>query len=126
VGHPEEIRAASAIGINCAMIHLYEVRPRKDRRGFGLISDVLPFGRPTDRIGYIKLATSLRLEIHCSRGFSARRVVIPSLPARVSQYPSTPEGALGKATKHDHAVVYAVEAAVVPTGSRYWWVPRRR
>jgi hypothetical protein len=24
---------------------LYEVRPRKDRRGFDLISDVLPFGR---------------------------------------------------------------------------------
>ena len=25
--------------------HVYEVRPRKDRRGFDLISDVLPFGR---------------------------------------------------------------------------------
>jgi hypothetical protein len=25
-------------------MHLYEVRPRKDKRGFGLISDVLPFG----------------------------------------------------------------------------------
>ena len=25
--------------------HLYEVRPRKDKRGFDLISDVLPFGR---------------------------------------------------------------------------------
>jgi hypothetical protein len=25
--------------------HLYEVRPRKDRRGVDLISDVLPFGR---------------------------------------------------------------------------------
>jgi len=25
--------------------HIYEVRPRKDRRGFDLISDVLPFGR---------------------------------------------------------------------------------
>jgi hypothetical protein len=25
--------------------HLYEVRPRKDGRGFDLISDVLPFGR---------------------------------------------------------------------------------
>ena len=24
---------------------VYEVRPRKDRRGFDLISDVLPFGR---------------------------------------------------------------------------------
>jgi hypothetical protein len=25
--------------------HVYEVRPRKDRRGFDLVSDVLPFGR---------------------------------------------------------------------------------
>jgi hypothetical protein len=25
--------------------HFYEVRPRKDRRGFDLISDTLPFGR---------------------------------------------------------------------------------
>src|SRR5262245_41485400 len=25
--------------------HLYEVRPRKDKRGVGLISDALPFGR---------------------------------------------------------------------------------
>jgi hypothetical protein len=26
-------------------MHIYEVRPRKDRRGFDLISDALPFGR---------------------------------------------------------------------------------
>jgi hypothetical protein len=25
--------------------HIYEVRPRKDRRGFDLISEALPFGR---------------------------------------------------------------------------------
>jgi hypothetical protein len=25
--------------------HVYEVRPRKDKRGFDLISDALPFGR---------------------------------------------------------------------------------
>jgi hypothetical protein len=25
--------------------HFYEVSPRKDHRGFDLISDVLPFGR---------------------------------------------------------------------------------
>ena len=25
--------------------HVYEVRPRKDRRGVDLISDALPFGR---------------------------------------------------------------------------------
>ena len=27
------------------MSHVYEVRPRKDKRGVDLISDVLPFGR---------------------------------------------------------------------------------
>ena len=26
-------------------MHLYEVRPRNDRRGFDLISEALPFGR---------------------------------------------------------------------------------
>jgi hypothetical protein len=26
-------------------VHVYEVRPRKDKRGFDLISDALPFGR---------------------------------------------------------------------------------
>jgi hypothetical protein len=26
-------------------MHVYEVRPRKDRLGFDLISDALPFGR---------------------------------------------------------------------------------
>jgi len=27
------------------MMHVYEVRPRKDKKGFDLISDALPFGR---------------------------------------------------------------------------------
>ena len=27
-------------------MHIYEVRPRKDRRGVDLISDALPFGHP--------------------------------------------------------------------------------
>jgi len=26
-------------------IHVYEIRPRKDKRGVDLISDLLPFGR---------------------------------------------------------------------------------
>ena len=42
--------------------HVYEVRPRKDRRGFDLISDALPFGRlwyaqpnaVSNAIGYAK------------------------------------------------------------------------
>ena len=29
--------------VNC--MHVYEVRPRSDNRGFDLISDALPFGR---------------------------------------------------------------------------------
>jgi hypothetical protein len=42
--------------------HVYEVRPRKDRRGVDLISDTLPFGRPwydgpnaaSNAVGYAK------------------------------------------------------------------------
>jgi hypothetical protein len=42
--------------------HAYEVHPRKDRRGFDLISDALPFGRlwydgpnaASNAIGYAK------------------------------------------------------------------------
>jgi hypothetical protein len=42
--------------------HVYEVRPRKDHRGFDLISDALPFGRlwygqpdaVSNAIGYAK------------------------------------------------------------------------
>jgi hypothetical protein len=31
-------------------MHVYEIRPRKDHRGFDLISDALPFGRaPKDQ-----------------------------------------------------------------------------
>jgi hypothetical protein len=42
-----------------AMKHIYEVRPRKDKRGFDLLSDALPFGRlwygeVSDAIGYAK------------------------------------------------------------------------
>ena len=38
-------------------MHVYEVRPRSDNRGFNLISDVLPFGRlwydtPDNAMGY--------------------------------------------------------------------------
>jgi hypothetical protein len=31
-------------------MHTYELRPRKDKRGFDLISDVLPFGRQCSRL----------------------------------------------------------------------------
>jgi hypothetical protein len=38
-------------------VHVYEVRPRKDKRGVNLISEALPFGRlwydtPDHAIGY--------------------------------------------------------------------------
>ena len=43
-------------------MHVYEVRPRKDKRGVDLVSDVLPFGRlwygepnaVSNAIGYAK------------------------------------------------------------------------
>lgn len=39
-------------------MHVYEVRPRKDHRGFDLISDALPFGglylKISDAIDYAK------------------------------------------------------------------------
>ena len=51
-------------------MHVYEVRPRKDKRGFDLVSDVLPFGRlwydgpgaVSNAIGYAE---------HCSRAHDA-------------------------------------------------------
>jgi hypothetical protein len=33
-----------SLHLSCSM-HVYEVRPRKDKRGVDLISDALPFGR---------------------------------------------------------------------------------
>ena len=30
---------------HCSLVHVYEVRPRKDKLGVDLVSDVLPFGR---------------------------------------------------------------------------------
>ena len=48
-------------------MHVYEIRPRKDKRGFDLISDALPFGRwwygepdaIANAIGYAKFARRL-------------------------------------------------------------------
>jgi hypothetical protein len=45
--------------------HVYEIRPRKDQRGFDLISDALPFGRlwytkPGDAIDYAKFRSRSR------------------------------------------------------------------
>jgi len=43
-------------------MHVYELRPRKDHRGFDLISDVLPFrrvwyGSISDAVQYAKLVS---------------------------------------------------------------------
>jgi hypothetical protein len=42
------------------VMHVYDVRPRSDKRGFDLISDALPFGRlwytqPDDAVSYAKV-----------------------------------------------------------------------
>jgi hypothetical protein len=60
-------------------MHLYEVRPRKDRRGFNLISEALPFGRlwyqdAAAAVGYAKFySRSHRSEV---RVFDAAGMVI--------------------------------------------------
>ena len=48
-------------------IHVYEVRPRKDKRGVDLISDVLPFGR----LWYDKADNAIGYSIHSSRSHDA-------------------------------------------------------
>jgi hypothetical protein len=43
--------------------HCYEVRPRKDKRGFDLISDAVPFGR----LWYLKIGDAIEYTRHRSR-----------------------------------------------------------
>ena len=47
-------------------VHVYEVRPRKDKRGVDLISDVLPFGRLWYS-GPDAVANAVGYAQHCSR-----------------------------------------------------------
>jgi hypothetical protein len=47
--------------------HIYEVRPRKDRRGFDLISDALSFGR----LWYTEIPHAIEYAKHCSRSHDA-------------------------------------------------------
>jgi hypothetical protein len=47
--------------------HLYEVRPRKNKRGFDLISDALPFGR----LWYDKPDNAIGHAMHSSRSHDA-------------------------------------------------------
>ncbi|HEU0273199.1 MAG TPA: hypothetical protein VFQ83_01570 [Candidatus Udaeobacter sp.] len=48
-------------------LHVYEIRPRKDKRGFDLISDELPFGR----LWYLKVADAITYAKHRSRAQDA-------------------------------------------------------
>jgi hypothetical protein len=47
--------------------HIYEVRPRKNERGFDLISDALPLGR----LWYLKVANAIAYAKHQSRSHDA-------------------------------------------------------
>ena len=49
------------------MGHTYEIRPRKDGRGFDLISDALPFGR----LWYLKVADAIDYAKNQSRSHDA-------------------------------------------------------
>jgi hypothetical protein len=42
---PNQAMQPTAPGALTSPEHVYEVRPRKDKRGIDLISDVLPFAR---------------------------------------------------------------------------------
>jgi hypothetical protein len=54
--------------------HIYEVRPRKDRHGFDLIFDVLPF----DRLWYDTPDNAIDYAMHHSRSHNAViRVTLP-------------------------------------------------
>ena len=48
-------------------MHIYKVRPRKDKRGVDLISDVLPFGH----LWYCKVDDAIGNAQHCSRSHHA-------------------------------------------------------
>ena len=47
--------------------HVYEVRPRKDKRGVDLISDALPFGR----LWYVEASNAIDYAKHRSRSHRA-------------------------------------------------------
>ena len=51
-------------------MHFYEIRPRKDKRGVDLISDVLPFGRLWyDRLSAV--SNAIGYAMHRSRSHDA-------------------------------------------------------
>jgi len=48
-------------------VHVYEIRPRKDKRGVDLISDALPFGQ----LWYDTRDNAIGYAMHSSRSHSA-------------------------------------------------------
>jgi len=48
-------------------MHVYEIRPRKDKRGFDLISDALPFGG----LWYLNVTDAIEYAKHYSRAHDA-------------------------------------------------------
>jgi hypothetical protein len=48
-------------------VHIYEIRPRKDKRGVDLISDALPFGR----LWYTEVPDAIGYAEHYSRSHDA-------------------------------------------------------
>ena len=48
-------------------MHIYEVRPRKDKRGVDLISDALPFGG----LWYLEVSDAIEYAKHYSRAHDA-------------------------------------------------------
>jgi hypothetical protein len=48
-------------------MHVYEVRPRRDKRGFDLISDALPFGG----LWYLKVPDAIEYAQHYSPSHDA-------------------------------------------------------
>ena len=64
--HFYEVRPAKAPS-KVKATHVYEIRPRKDKRGFDLISDALPFGR----LWYLKVAEAIAYAKHRSRAHDA-------------------------------------------------------
>ena len=87
-------------------MHVYEVRPRKDKRGVDLISDVLPFGRlwydtPDNPIGYA---------MHSSRSHDA---VIRVYDATGNVIESMSTRAISKSSERPSVISYSVLSARV-------------
>jgi hypothetical protein len=84
--------------------HVYEVRPRKDRRGVDLISDALPFGRlcyakPDDAVEYAEVFSRLHdavIRVYNDAGKGGRPpLVAPNIERRAIPVPDAHSCVLG-------------------------------